>query len=48
MRQTNIVWVAMTFGVTFLDKLMIQTLPFVKGYDSDEKKSFENYSFSVS
>lgn len=47
-RQTNIVWVALTFGCTFLDKLMIQTIPFVKGHDSDEKKNLENYSLLVS
>lgn len=47
MRQTNIVWVAMTFGCTFLDKLMIQTLSFVNKHDADEKKNFENYSLRV-
>lgn len=30
MRQTNIVWVAMLFGTTVIDKLVFQTLPFIK------------------
>lgn len=30
MRQTNIVWVAMALGTTVIDKLVGQTLPFIK------------------
>lgn len=30
MRQTNIVWVAMALGTTCIDKLVSQTLPFIK------------------
>lgn len=31
MRQTNIVWVAMALGTTVIDKVVLQTLPFIKG-----------------
>lgn len=45
MRQTNIVWVGMALGCTVIDKLISQTIPFVKGYEKREK--FVLYSFKV-
>lgn len=42
MRQTNIVWVGMFLGYTCMDKLVSQTLPFIKGM---EKRSA--YTFHV-
>lgn len=44
MRQTNIVWVGMALGCTILDKIMSQTMPFIK---DQEKRSTVNYSFKV-
>ncbi|XP_037037118.1 putative Dol-P-Glc:Glc(2)Man(9)GlcNAc(2)-PP-Dol alpha-1,2-glucosyltransferase isoform X1 [Bradysia coprophila] len=37
MRQTNIVWVGMAFGMTVIDKFCIQTLPFIKDADKTGK-----------
>ncbi|KAJ6633375.1 putative Dol-P-Glc:Glc(2)Man(9)GlcNAc(2)-PP-Dol alpha-1,2-glucosyltransferase [Pseudolycoriella hygida] len=37
MRQTNIVWVGMAFGMTVIDKFVSQTLPFVKDADKTSK-----------
>lgn len=44
MRQTNIVWVAMVLGYTIMDKLISQTLPFIKG---TEKRLNSAYKFQV-
>lgn len=44
MRQTNIVWVVHALGSTAIDKLVSQTLPFLK----DRKRSASPYSFHVS
>lgn len=44
MRQTNIVWVGHALGVTAMDKLVTQTIPFLK----DRKRSTTPYTFSVS
>lgn len=45
MRQTNIVWMGMALGTTFIDKLISQTLPFIKGHEKDATSSI--YTFSV-
>lgn len=44
MRQTNIVWVGMALGCTVLDKIISQTMPFIK---DQEKRSTLNYSWKV-
>lgn len=44
MRQTNIVWVGMALGCTVIDKVISQTLPFVKG---EEKRQITSYTFKV-
>lgn len=43
MRQTNIVWVAMALGTTMVDKLISQTLPFIKGH---EKTAISTYVYT--
>lgn len=45
MRQTNIVWVGMAMGCTVFDKLISQTLPFVK---KEDKRQITSYTFGVS
>lgn len=44
MRQTNIIWVGMVLGCTVMDKLISQTLPFIKG---SEKRSTVSYNYRV-
>lgn len=44
MRQTNIVWVGMILGYTTMDKLISQTLPFIK---DSEKRTNNSYNFQV-
>lgn len=44
MRQTNIIWVGMALGCTILDKIISQTMPFIK---DQEKRSTVNYSLEV-
>lgn len=44
MRQTNIVWVGMALGCTVMEKLISQTLPFIK---DSEKKCTNPYTFQV-
>lgn len=46
MRQTNIVWVGMALGCTVMDKVISQTLPFIKEKDK-EKRSTNSYTFKV-
>lgn len=51
MRQTNIVWVVMVLSSTIMDKIISQTLPFVKN-DSickkdSEKRANSSYNFQV-
>ena len=47
MRQTNIVWVGMSLGITVIDKFVSQTLPFIKGNEKYGKADII-YSFKVS
>ncbi|XP_031626049.1 putative Dol-P-Glc:Glc(2)Man(9)GlcNAc(2)-PP-Dol alpha-1,2-glucosyltransferase [Contarinia nasturtii] len=42
MRQTNIVWVGMILGYSIMDKIISQTLPFIK---DSEKRSNNSYNF---
>ncbi|XP_055305543.1 putative Dol-P-Glc:Glc(2)Man(9)GlcNAc(2)-PP-Dol alpha-1,2-glucosyltransferase [Sitodiplosis mosellana] len=44
MRQTNIVWVGMILGTTIMDKLISQTLPFIK--KDSEKRPTNSYSYN--
>lgn len=44
MRQTNIVWVGMALGCTVMDKIISQTLPFIKEKD---KRPAHSYTFRV-
>lgn len=51
MRQTNIVWVGLILSSTIMDKIISQTLPFVKN-DSickkdSEKRTINSYSYQV-
>lgn len=42
MRQTNIVWVGMFVGWTFMDKVISQTIPFIKGAEKRSSYTFED------
>lgn len=42
MRQTNIVWVGMFLGCTFMDKIISQTLPFIKGAEKRSSYTFND------
>lgn len=42
MRQTNIVWVGMFVGWTFMDKVVSQTIPFIKGAEKCPSYTFED------
>lgn len=51
MRQTNIVWVGMILSSTIMDKIISQTLPFVKNESickkDSEKRTTNSYNFQV-
>lgn len=46
-RQTNIIWMGMALGTTFIDKLISQTLPFIKGHEKSASSNIA-YTFTVS